>query len=188
MNEDFLLFCILKAACHSYTFSLQDDVEFTGTITNHDGTFSEEISSDSPAITLPKDDIYYATITYTNPGDETVYTAVYPIFEFCDLFECVQGLILALWCKDKDCCDNCDDKADAKKRYTLNKMMAAYQSLMMLTNKYKTMYLGYNCTGDAEKKYIAEIYEIWKTLRALVETCGECKTSKIYHSSPCKTC
>ena len=178
------MICIKKTACHKHSVTLTEDVEFTGTITDYAGTYSAAVTNG--VNTIPSDGIYFLLITYT--FEDEVFTRKYVIIDFCDLFECIRKLLMEIWCA-KDCCDKCDDKEDQKKRYNLNKIMAAYTSLNAIIFKHQVAFMGQSCVTETEAKQISDAFQLWKTLKSLVLNCGECKKSTTFTStSSCKTC
>lgn len=175
--------CIKKTACHAYSLTfLGVGGVFTGVVKTYEGTILENITEQDDSITLPNDGVFFIEITY----DTT--TEKYVVYDFCDLLTCVSGIIQGLWCKDEECCVNCDEKEDSKKRHTLNKIMAAHMNLNAIIYKNQVNFLGLSCVTANDLKNVADVYQLQKTLKGLLDNCGECKGAKIYNSKPCKTC
>ena len=149
-----------------------------------------EFSNPSGTITLLSDGIYILTITTTTgiPPEEVTTVNKFVIFDFCNLFDCVKKLLLEVWCKEDICCDGCDEKKDSKKRHELNKIMAAFQSLIAITYAQSFTYFGLTCISDARMKKVKEVNALYKTLKKLVENCGACKDTVSENTIPCKFC
>jgi len=185
------MICIKKNSCHSW--NLNDTIGtliFTGTIHDYAGNLVQSIEDPGGNITLPSDGIYYVTVEIGDVQDREVVIVTYKfvIFDFCDLLACVKKLLLEIWCKENICCDNCDEKAESKKRHEMNKIMAAFMSLIAVTYADSFTFYGLTCLTDAQMKKISEINMLYTNLTTLVQNCGACKETISYNTKPCKSC
>ena len=186
------MICVKKTSCHKWTITdTTGTLDFTGSVDGLDGIHVADFEEPSAAIVLPNDGVYIATIITTTLDDqdqEVLTTSRFLIPDFCDLFACVKKLLLEIWCKEDICCDGCDSKKDEKKRHELNKMMAAYMSLVAIIYSKSFSYFGLTCLNDAKMKKVTEINQLYKTLKKIVENCGACKDTVAANSQPCKSC
>lgn len=183
-------FCIKRKDCHTWSIgnaAIPDD--YTVKLYDMLGTLIAIYTvgvGEVVDIPLPTDGIYVVQVNYGNTEQPNII--YYTVFEFCDLFSCVNGLINDLWCKEDICCENCDNKEDEKRRHEINKILAAYWSLTALLYRDSMQLLGMQTISSTATSQINNINSVYKTLKDLVNKCGSCKGTTVFNSKPCKTC
>ena len=190
-------FCTKRTGCHGWKIEVNGTVDFDYSVIDSFTNIVASGNQSSLDFALVKDGIYTIEVVVSD-----TITLRKTLIDFCDLFACVENMINFIFCKTVshltvgDPCyssrapEECFEKQKDKYRNELNKIMAAYLTLLMLLNKAGIEYLGFTCIADNQRKDYAEIMRVYDSLSKLVKDCGgKCAGSNTpLFSSPCKTC
>lgn len=139
-------------------------------------------------LTLDEIDVYVVRIyqgtlpaEYVEPTTDPFYEA--PIFEFCDMEECLKKMINYILSNcDNPCEDICDEDARNKAiRYRLesNKILALYYPILAGIYTDRMVYSNFLNIGETRMEKITTVGNQIRRLKEIVDRCGVCQDDSI---------
>jgi len=182
-NVDCKQFNSIRKACNVMQLSKSDATDYKLEIYSVKSYINGEILLELPGawvenkmeldfgeLLVNPTDIY--VVDMINPLDESDHSLVV-MYNLCMVHECMQHLIRNVICKE---CSSCTpSKEEQYRRYTLNRMLAIYVSLIMNIHYAEVIYLGESDLSDTRYEAIVDASNKLDNLLLLMDDCGECR-------------
>lgn len=180
---------LVKTACRAYNL-VGDGLDFDGatitltSIETGQDILSEEIDSSTSVYPLSVEaDGVYKLVLETSDG--LLYEL--PIYEWCGMRSCLEGLIRSVLCQCDDICSDsgCDQSVVDTYRVEINRIISLYYPLMGMIKADLTQYYGFFVIDETREAFMSQISDMIARLRVVVDRCGICSDESTTSTTDC---
>lgn len=183
-NVDCRVFNVLRKDCRIFEITRNSSTDYVAQIYSLKSYIQDEIiysmipswNNDTAIFDFnqiaPEDisNIYIVKLADPATKEERDFIVIY---DLCKALECQNRLITELLCKD---CESCmPSKEEAYKRYSLNRMIGLFSSIMIDIHQSEFMYLGAATISDDRYTAIKNASEKLEMYLKLIYRCGDCE-------------
>lgn len=195
-------FTITRLACYSYQLTKTS----TGTWTVYVYTFTNYINDGDPlveqyvgaansyTISLPEgDNVYVVKIIFDDTVNQVSYMQFFPIYEYCELEECMLAVIKDILCNQTVCDPSADCENDnimseeGTKRIDILKIIALYFEMITNIHAEQMKYLNKFSMTDDRATRLQRASDAIARINEVLTHCDLCGTGAVGQSG-CETC
>ena len=180
---------LVKTACRAYNL-VGDGLDFDGatiTVTSIEtglDIIEETISGSTSeyAIALTADGVYKVVL---ETSDGVLYEL--PIYEWCGMRSCLEGLIRSVLCQCDDICADtgCDDSQINTYRVEINRIISLYYPLMGMIKADLNQYYGFFVIDETREEFMSQVSDMIARLKIVVDRCGICSDEATTSTTDC---